>query len=286
MVRLLEQHENLKEYFLTYLPTTAGFKYNVEKTDRYKQICDHLQSELTLPYLAFVAFAHAFEVFLVKFQSMRPRIHLLYSALEHLLWTLLSKFMKSKYIYDEVDGLQVRKSANEMLSLKFNDKKVLPLHKIDIGTKVKSCLSSTTFCEELCNEGKKFCENCLACFQQSISHFKKLPFNSIIKQCSFLNPLKRNDLEALSSISNLSLSICKALKDVLPDIFKVSATEEEICDHIRNEFRLLQMEEIPESFYKKNIVQCPKRKQPSYWEKAFELLKYQMLFQMMMIMLI
>ena len=67
------------------------------------------------------------------------------------------------------------------------------------------------------------------------------------------------------------LSICKALKDVLPDIFKVSATEEEICNHIRNEFRLLQMEEIPESFYRKNIVQCPKRKQPSYWEKAFEL---------------
>ena len=33
VVRLLEQHENLKEYFLTYLPTTAGFKYNVEKTD-------------------------------------------------------------------------------------------------------------------------------------------------------------------------------------------------------------------------------------------------------------
>ena len=161
VVRLLEQHENLKEYFLTYLPTTAGFKYNVEKTDRYKRICDHLQSELTLPYLAFVAyFAHAFEVFLVKFQSMRPRIHLLYSALEDLLWTLLSKFMKSKYIYDEVDGLQVRKSANEMLSLKFTDKKVLPLHKIDVGTKAKSCLSSTTFCEELCNEGKKFRENC------------------------------------------------------------------------------------------------------------------------------
>ena len=34
VVKLLEQHENLKEYFLTYLPTTAGFKY-VEKTDRY-----------------------------------------------------------------------------------------------------------------------------------------------------------------------------------------------------------------------------------------------------------
>ena len=31
------------------------------------------------------------------------------------------------------------------------------------------------------------------------------------------------------------------------------------------------MEEIPESFYKKNIVQCPKIKQPSYWKKAFEL---------------
>ena len=48
VVRLLEQHQNLKEYFLTYLPTTAGFKYNVEKTDRYKRICDHLQSELTI----------------------------------------------------------------------------------------------------------------------------------------------------------------------------------------------------------------------------------------------
>ena len=96
---------------------------------------------------------------------------------------------------------------NEMLSLKFTDKKVLPLHKIDIGTNAKTCLSSTTCCEELCNEGKKFRENCLACLQKSISHFKKLPFNSIIKQCSFLNPLKRNDAEALSSISNLVVNL-------------------------------------------------------------------------------
>ena len=61
--------------------------------------------------------------------------------------------------------------------------------------------------------------------------------------------------------------------DVLADIFNGSTTEEEICDHIRTEWLLCQMEEISESFYKKDVDKSSGRKQDSYWEKAFELLE-------------
>ena len=138
-----------------------------------------------------------------------------------------------------------------MLSLKFGDKKVLPLNKVGIGKKAKCILSPTRVCEET---------SAAECFRQSVSDFKKLPFNSLIKNCAFLNPLKGNDHDSLSSISILALSICKPLKVVLPDIFNGCATEEEICDHIRTEWRLYQTVEISESCYKKDVDKYSGRK--------------------------
>ena len=63
LVRLIEQYDNLKEYFLTFLPTTSSFKANVEKSKRYERICESL-NDSALCYLSFVAyFASDFESF-------------------------------------------------------------------------------------------------------------------------------------------------------------------------------------------------------------------------------
>ena len=105
VVWLIEQYDNLKEYFLTFLPTTSSFKANVEKSSRYENICKRLNDDSSLCYLSFVAyFASDFESFLMKFQSMKPLIHILHEEMETLLWNVLAKFVKSKHLTENKDG--------------------------------------------------------------------------------------------------------------------------------------------------------------------------------------
>ena len=40
LVRLIEQYDNLKEYFLRFLPTSSSFKASVEKSKLYERICE------------------------------------------------------------------------------------------------------------------------------------------------------------------------------------------------------------------------------------------------------
>ena len=168
---------------------------------------EHLRSDLTVPYLVFVAFfAFEFEVFLVKFQSMKPKIHILHSALEQLLWNMLIKFVEPKYIHDEKDGMKKRKSVQELQLLNFTDKVVKSLGTIDIGTKAKACITASLADETAVEKEKMFREDCLNCFKQSAIHLRKLPFNPFIKNCPFINPLRINDKEALSSVSNLTIN--------------------------------------------------------------------------------
>ena len=97
--RLLDQFENLKRYFLEFIPTTTSFKQSVKKTDQYKRIKESLQDSFTVPYISFIAFiANDFEQFLTMFQSTRSMIHILHTEMTRLLRTLMSKFVKSKLL--------------------------------------------------------------------------------------------------------------------------------------------------------------------------------------------
>ena len=101
---------------------------------------------------------------------------------------------------------------------------------------------------------------------------KKLPFSSsVLKNCQYLNPQKRNEKEALSCISNLAMQICEPLANVLSDVFSKCSSKEEVCDKVRNEWRELQMETLPEEYYLIKKESSSGRKQVSYWEKAFEI---------------
>ena len=135
LVRLTEQYDNLKEYFLTFLRTTFSFKANVEKSKRYERICESLNDDSTLCYLSFIAyFASDFESFLTKFQSLKPLIHILYEEMETLLWNVMTKFVKSTYLTNKKDGEKCAVSANELLLVQTADKNVKNPNNIDIGT--------------------------------------------------------------------------------------------------------------------------------------------------------
>ena len=51
LVKLIEPYDNLKEYFLIFLPTTSSFKANVKKSPCYKRICENLNDYSTLVML-------------------------------------------------------------------------------------------------------------------------------------------------------------------------------------------------------------------------------------------
>ena len=85
-VQLLEQWENLAEYFLKFLLKQKSLKGTIKETSRYKTIIEVIKSDLAQHYLAFCAFSSQdFEEFLLKFQSEQPVIHLLYSSMEKLI---------------------------------------------------------------------------------------------------------------------------------------------------------------------------------------------------------
>ena len=82
LVRLVEQYDNLKHYFLTFMPTIWSLKSSVEKALHYIKICSALEDESTLQYLSFVTyFAIDFKLFLRKFHSMNPLVHILYDEM-------------------------------------------------------------------------------------------------------------------------------------------------------------------------------------------------------------
>ena len=180
---------------------------------------------------------------------MKPKIHILYPEMVNLIQKLMSRFVKSKLLYNnETDGSRSYKSTENLLliqSTQANNCK--PLRMIDIGTKAKSRLLESI---EMSGAEKKFRQNCLEFYQKATEHLKtKLPLHSsVLKKAVFLDAREKNDTGALSAISNLALEVCKPLKSSLNKLFLNCHTIETVCDGIRNEFRDLQMDVIPDTY--------------------------------------
>ena len=100
----------------------------------------------------------------------------------------------------------------------------------------------------------------------------KLRFSSsVLKNCQYANPQKRNEAGALTAISNLAMELCTPLQGVLNKVFRKCSTKEEICDNVRNECIEFQMVTLPDNYFLLKKIPANGRKQASYWEKAFEL---------------
>ena len=185
LVRLIEQYENLKQYFLVFLPSTSTFKSTVQGTARYTRIKKALEDESTLQYLSFVAcFATDSGMFLTKFQSTKPLIHFLYEEMKKLLWNTMSKFVKSKHLSNQTDDGTIRKTpATELLELDvYNKKKMKPIKMTDIGTKAKSLFIPSPLELDKEEAFRKDCLNCMCLTAEDLQ--KKLPFNSFFRNCS------------------------------------------------------------------------------------------------------
>ena len=98
LVRIIEQYENLKEYFLKTIPTLPGFKgeSGVNQTERYRRIKNVLASKTALVYMSFIVHVcQDFKEFVVPLQSTESKIHVLYTKCVKLVKDQLSRFVKN-----------------------------------------------------------------------------------------------------------------------------------------------------------------------------------------------
>ena len=73
-VRIINQWENLCQYFLKFLSMQKTFKQTVKKAIRYQSIKNALESDSTRIYLSFLVFTASFENFLLTCQYEEPLI--------------------------------------------------------------------------------------------------------------------------------------------------------------------------------------------------------------------
>ena len=117
LVRILEQYQNLKCYFLERLPELPGFKgkNGIRETERYQRIIKGLKNPLTRPYMSFVInVAQQFKSFLIPFQRAEPKIQILHEKCLQLITDIAMHLMDSSKIHD-ADGKLIK--INELIKI-------------------------------------------------------------------------------------------------------------------------------------------------------------------------
>ena len=85
--------------FLTFLPKQDNFRSSLEKTEQYKKIKENFKNAITKAYLSFMTYAaQHFEVFLRKFPYAQTIIHVLYPGMIEMIRTIMTKFVRKKYL--------------------------------------------------------------------------------------------------------------------------------------------------------------------------------------------
>ena len=113
LVRIIEQYQNLKKYFLKTLPILPGFKAKngVNQTERYQKIKNVLTSKTALGYMMFIVHCPCSLSFIVHCQDFKEVVHLqstelkikvLYTRFVELVKDLLS-IIHEKWFFHETD---------------------------------------------------------------------------------------------------------------------------------------------------------------------------------------
>ena len=146
---------------------------------------------------------------------------------------------------------------------------------VDIGTKAKLLFNDVDFLPS--EKQEKFRKDCQEFYKCSVEYLQKqLPLdNPVIKHAQYLHPIKRNDPSSCTAISNLALKVAESLKNRLSEVFMVkssNATVEGICDLVRSQWKVYQVEDIcGETYLEAKQGKISSRVQLSYWDYALEI---------------
>ena len=146
LVRIIEQFENIREYFLVELPKQSGFKgkTGVGSTERYKRISTLLNNKVLFPCMTFVVFvSQDFRKFMLPLQTSAPMIHVLHSMEMKLIQNMISKFLDPKYIKNEEQTQFLSVKGIKKLDVKAKEKHLvsIPIVQISIWGYISNPLS-------------------------------------------------------------------------------------------------------------------------------------------------
>ena len=119
LVKISEQWDNIKQYFIKKIPTLPGFtgKKGVSSTARYGRIKSYLANKDIPVVMAFVVyFAQDFKKFIKSLETNEPMIQLLFPKCMQLMKNLFGKILKTEVFMkkNENDGGYVLKSINNI----------------------------------------------------------------------------------------------------------------------------------------------------------------------------
>ena len=271
ILRLLQQWENILEYFFKFIPKEDDYKKVIKSSNRYKRIIGFLKDPTSKAGLCFIAFVSCdFEDYLTRMQTNEPMIHCMYEMMSSLLFNLMKKFVVYSEITTKVDGVITAKQGSDLISVNIS-KHTKKLDAIDIGTKAKSILNDFS----INSESKEiFRKKCLGFFTASTKYLvSHLPISSqFLKDARYLHPDKRNYDSAVKAISRLALTVGNSLKNHLETVFSVSkdTTVSDICDLFRDQFQIYQQIDISKEWYIIETVNAKKERlqHQSYWKNA------------------
>ena len=274
IVRVVEQIDNLKEYFLVTLPQTKGFKYKtgVGNTERYKRIKGMLENKMFLPACSFIVFtSQIYNPFVQLFQRKEPLIHILTEQLRKLVTDLFNKFLSDTYLSSLTKNGKI--PLDTMLKTDVDSKKNYRAEP-QMGAKTKSLLDALGSFEK-----KKFVDNVVFPFYAECAGYllKNLPLKKqVIRDAKYLHPNSRSTSStSVKGIARLTRTLAQCLGDAFHDVFqlKKEATVDSLVDEISCEWSLYSIDDIPSSLiFKDEKTETAKRKsQPSYWKYAYGL---------------
>lgn len=239
LTRILEQWNNMQEYFLKFLPKQKNFANDVGKTSRYNRIKQILEKNNTRIHLNFaVHVAQLLEKFLIPFQSSDPLIHALYPAFGELFFNIMSKFLNIELLKTNTNK---RKSAYELGNLKISNS-IKSIHEIDYGTKTAHLIAQEETKKNLDTIKMEF----KSAYVELVSYLQaKLPHqSSFLADVQYFDPRKITFPKAVNAIGRIALKIANALKNTQFTNLK----PEEYVDSVKYEFKLLQTEDLNDKF--------------------------------------
>ena len=249
-VRVLEQYENLKEYFLVTLPQTKGFNYKngVGNTERYIRIKSALEADLTPVILAFVAYTtNLYSPFVLLLQREEPLIHILHTQMKKLMHDILTNVLEKSFLASCMsNGKEITLDSLNKLDFSHLDKKHLKAQAV-VGSKAKNLLDKLDSLTK-----KQFFENTIHPFYKSCIEYllNNLPLNKqLLVDVKCLHPLLRKRIRSLEAISRLAKEVIDVLGDAMHTVFSVKkeTTVDQLVDIITAEFRVYQIEDIPDN---------------------------------------
>lgn len=237
LVRILDQWDNLQNYFLKFLPKEKNFAREIANTDRYQEIKRVLEDKNSQPYISYAVFvAELLDEFLVKFQSSDPLIHRLYDGFGRLLFDIMNNFVKKKYLFDGEEKLE----AKTLGQIDIRDpSKTKSCHEIYTGSKTRRLLAQL----EQDGNADVIKTEFKLCYMEMIDYLqKRLPHDSIfLRDAQCIHPLNKAQPKSLPAIGRMAITMSRILQNTSAC---TSKSPDDFADLIKRQFSHYQTEDI------------------------------------------